>query len=807
MATHGKPDEETVDEKSNNQPGSKRRLEMGAVDEKSSAKRVKTGSGTSGSQSNGNSSVGKKKTRVVESDTSDSEENVPLGNIVKGSKAGSDSSKPKTASSTKPAVKSKTKDDEDSEDSSDDDEEDIPLMTYRRPGRRTISINEDEEDFEDDDDDDDDGDDDYTDDDFVSPRKKPRRKVSRTSSKSSSSSRRSKSQGALVGSAKVHDPGSFKVRDAAPLHSSGPPNRWWNKLQEGVYKKEKQKWKTLEHNAVVFPPPYKPHGVKMKYDGQNVELTPEQEEVATFFAVMMETDHAKKKVFQNNFFKCWQEKLGKKHIIQKFDKCDFRPIYNWAMEQKEIAKEERKQNRAKIKEEKEKLMEIYGYALVDGYREKVGNFRVEPPGLFRGRGEHPKTGLLKQRVMPEQITLNIGKDVPIPKCPIPGHNWRGIVHNPNVTWLAYWIDNINGDYKYVWLASSSKFKGVSDFLKYEKSRALKRIIDKIRNDYIKNFKSKNRKQQELGVATYLIDKLALRVGNEKDTEETADTVGCLSLRAEHLTFLGDNKINFHFLGKDSMVYNEDKIMEYPEVYENLKCFYDSAKKEKDKQDQMIFQINPTELNDYLKQYMDGLSAKVFRTYNASYVLQQELDKKENDIAPDTSIADKSVFYNECNKEVAILCNHQRSIPAKHHEQIEKMESKIKEKKDKLNALADHIDSLRGEKKKKAKKEKVKKEKKKDEDEEEKDWKFSTNLDVAERQFNKLLLSIENLEAKKTMKDATKTVALGTSKINYMDPRITVAWCKRKQMPIEKVFPASLVVKFPWAMEVPSTWKY
>ncbi len=28
------------------------------------------------------------------------------------------------------------------------------------------------------------------------------------------------------------------------------------------------------------------------------------------------------------------------------------------------------------------------------------------------------------------------------------------------------------------------------------------------------------------------------------------------------------------------------------------------------------------------------------------------------------------------------------------------------------------------------------------------------------------------------KDENKEVALGTSKINYIDPRVTVAWCKR-----------------------------
>jgi DNA topoisomerase-1 len=43
------------------------------------------------------------------------------------------------------------------------------------------------------------------------------------------------------------------------------------------------------------------------------------------------------------------------------------------------------------------------------------------------------------------------------------------------------------------------------------------------------------------------------------------------------------------------------------------------------------------------------------------------------------------------------------------------------------------------------------------------------------------------------KEDLKTVALGTSKINYLDPRITVAWCKRHEVPIEKVWTSSLVM--------------
>ena len=40
--------------------------------------------------------------------------------------------------------------------------------------------------------------------------------------------------------------------------------------------------------------------------------------------------------------------------------------------------------------------------------------------------------------------------------------------------------------------------------------------------------------QQKSVAVYLIDRLALRVGGEKDTGEEADTVGCCSLRVEHV---------------------------------------------------------------------------------------------------------------------------------------------------------------------------------------------------------------------------------------------------------------------------------
>ena len=48
-----------------------------------------------------------------------------------------------------------------------------------------------------------------------------------------------------------------------------------------------------------------------------------------------------------------------------------------------------------LKAEKDRLEEPFTTCTLDGRKEKVGNFRVEPPGLFRGRGEHPRKGSLK----------------------------------------------------------------------------------------------------------------------------------------------------------------------------------------------------------------------------------------------------------------------------------------------------------------------------------------------------------------------------------------------------------------------------
>jgi DNA topoisomerase-1 len=167
--------------------------------------------------------------------------------------------------------------------------------------------------------------------------------------------------------------------------------------------------------------------------------------------------------------------------------------------------------------------------------------------------------------------LNLARDAPIPKCPLPGHAWGSIVCKHDATWLSsYKTDSISSSshHKYIFLAANSKFKGMNDMKKYQKARRLKEKIKTIREDYLRKIEDKDMRNRQLGTATYLIDTLALRAGNEKDNEEEADTVGCCSLRVEHVTLLPNNQLKLDFLGKDSMRY-ENTVVVRPEAWKAI----------------------------------------------------------------------------------------------------------------------------------------------------------------------------------------------------------------------------------------------
>ena len=638
--------------------------------------------------------------------------------------------------------------------------------------------------------------------------------------------------------------------------------KWWEEQD----KDDTIKWTTLEHNGVLFPPPYEalPSHVKLYYEGNPVDLPLEAEEVAGFFAHLLETPHAQNPVFQKNFFEDFKHVLndagGTQNgiEIESFDRMDFSAMHDYFVQLKEEKKSMTAMQKKEIRLEREKFEEKYKFCELDGRREQVGNFKVEPPDLFRGRGAHPKTGKLKRRIRPEDIVLNLGEGAPIPPPPS-GHQWGEIRHDNTVQWLAMWRENIFGSFKYVRLAANSSLKGQSDFKKFEKARELKKHIDRIRKEYRNNFKSKLMVERQKAVAVYLIDVFAVRAGGER-SEEEADTVGCCSLRYEHITLKPPNTVIFDFLGKDSIRFYQEVQVD-PKVFKNLALF---KKPPKQPGHQLFDRLDPSLLNKFLQNYMTGLTAKVFRTYNASKTMQEQLDLIPNE----GSVAEKLLKYNAANRTVAILCNHQRTVTAGHAKSVAKSSDRIEEFKwqkerlkkgilqiepdrikdtpnyfEDINSIDKEIEAkiheriIEREIQKYHNKFKRENDKRKFEGEEPlpeetlKEWldnvkqlkqQYAEELATGIVQLKASMNSVEKLEkaierldqristsqVQLQDREANSEVSLGTSKINYIDPRLSVVFCKKYGVPIEKIFTKSLREKFKWAIEsVDETWRF
>ncbi|XP_063838535.1 DNA topoisomerase I, mitochondrial [Ostrinia nubilalis] len=553
--------------------------------------------------------------------------------------------------------------------------------------------------------------------------------------------------------------------------------KWW----EEEKKDDGTKWTFLEHKGPLFAPPYEPlpENVKFRYDGKVMRLSEDAEEVAGFYARMLDHDYTTKSTFNNNFFADWKKVMTHEEtkIIKDLSKCDFKEMQLYFQSVSEKNKNRSKEEKAELKAKNEEIQKEYGFCTIDGHKEKIGNFRIEPPGLFRGRGEHPKMGMLKRRVMPEDVLINCSKDSKVPKPPA-GHKWKEVRHDNTVTWLASWTENVQGQAKYVMLNPSSKLKGEKDWQKYETARKLHKCIDKIRENYRADWKAKEMRVRQRAVALYFIDRLALRAGNEKDDDQ-ADTVGCCSLRVEHIELHKEKDgkeyvVVFDFLGKDSIRYYNEVPVE-KRVFKNLELFMESKKGS----DDLFDRLNTQTLNEHLKDLMPGLTAKVFRTYNASITLQRQLDELTDG---DATVPEKILAYNRANRAVAILCNHQRAVPKGHSKSMEALKEKIQAKRDQIDEAEEDLRQSSKAAKRGSVKEKL-------------------ACDKKSKALERLKDQLRKLELQETDRDENKTIALGTSKLNYLDPRISVAWCKKHDVPIEKIYNKTQRDKFRWAIDM------
>ena len=540
------------------------------------------------------------------------------------------------------------------------------------------------------------------------------------------------------------------------------------------------KWTELEHNGVSFPPDYVQRGINIKILGEIFFLNREQEELVYAWAKKKDTHYVKDPVFQSNFLFDFKKLIPDRiKSIQKIDDIDMTEAFSLVDKElrikeaekiriKSLPREDRRRITQERKLDKEKLKSIYGTAKIDGIEVDVANWLVEPPGIFMGRGLHPLRGRWKPRVTAKDVILNLGEDASVPEGP-----WKAIVHDHYSTWLASWTENLTGKRKYVWLHDSSYLRQDNDKAKYDIAKKLENYIPAIEKEIINQMLyARDTTRKKVATVCYLIYKLAMRVGDEKDTDET-DTIGASTLRVEHLKFPKINdkiQIEFNFLGKDSVPWQKTLEISSPDtkaLYENLLFFM----KGKDKTDEIFEDITSSKVNKFLrsidKDNLPNLTAKVFRTYIATAIVKKHLSEPILKVNKNESEFKKVYIAKIANLQAAITCNHKKGIDPKNpasKKSWEKFEQSVANKKEKIKQIELELKERR--------------------------WK--TQLQKLKKGQR-----LEKLEFQLRLQQETKDYNLGTSLRNYIDPRVFKSWCEYVNLDWTKIYTSTLQRKFKW----------
>ncbi len=489
--------------------------------------------------------------------------------------------------------------------------------------------------------------------------------------------------------------------------------------------------KHLSHNGILVPK-YEPKGFHIFFKGKRIDLIPVQEEMAVAWVRKLGTEYVEDKVFIKNFFDDFCKALGVNGSVNDFD---FSEIKKWVDKDREakvnMSNEEKKKLAAERKAIREANKEKYGFAVIDGEKVELGNYMAEPSSIFMGRGKHPLRGKWKEGAKESDIILNLSPDSKIP----PG-KWKQIVWQPTM-WIAKWDDKLRGKEKYVWLSDTSPIKQEREMEKFNKAMELEKNFGLIKNHIIKNLDSEDIKKRKIATVCYLIDALSMRVGDEKDEDE-ADTVGATTLTPKNITICQSNFVKFNFIGKDYVEWKKEVALP-DNVVKNLREFITSTKS-------FVFDgVRSEDVNAFLSEMAEGVTAKVFRTYHASKAVKEYIENVK--VKKDDPEAYKKYIATMANLQAAIVCNHKRKLPKKWKETLEKKEDRLKQVK------------LKNGKKTKEK--------------------------------------VKELKMKIELMKETKDYNLNTSLKSYIDPRIFYKWAKKVDFDWKKYYSKTLQRKFSW----------
>ena len=123
--------------------------------------------------------------------------------------------------------------------------------------------------------------------------------------------------------------------------------------------RENMKWKTLQHNGILFPPDFESKGIKIKIKNQDILLNLLQEEMIYQWAKKKDTPYAQDEVFQKNFVVDFAKTFNGKYKNLELSDIDLSNPFKLVDKEKDakelLTKEEKKARAAKRKEIREEM--------------------------------------------------------------------------------------------------------------------------------------------------------------------------------------------------------------------------------------------------------------------------------------------------------------------------------------------------------------------------------------------------------------------------------------------------------------------
>ena len=367
----------------------------------------------------------------------------------------------------------------------------------------------------------------------------------------------------------------------------------------------------LIHEGVNFPPIYIPTGYIL-YNNQKLYLHPLHEEYLVYWYKLKE-NHRQDSVLLKNFVSSLNKVKPNLKKVLLYDDEVHKQMTNYSSNFKECPK-------------------VSNKVMYNGNIYETCNY-IEMPGIFIGKGNHPLRGHVKLRIKPKDIIINVSKNASLQR-----QQWKSISYNKNANYIACWKDNIFKKYKYIYINNKSNHEK-----KFTHCYKLRHKIKKLKDVVYTDIYSKVSKISECALIVYLIMKYNIRIGHEKDEDYTNDSVGCCTLLIKNMILKNNDILTLSFIGKSNVKFLKSLKID-SQVYQEL---YKLCKLKKE--DQNVFNVNACQVNDYLNSLIPSLTAKVFRTFNASNFCYICLKSK-------TTLEElKETFI-----KVAILCNHKKN---------------------------------------------------------------------------------------------------------------------------------------------------